>query len=100
MPAAPAMMAPQGSAPDQGAPSAAKLVTDINSGLMQLMDLVQKTPSISDQEKQALGEIIQHYQDFVQQLAQGPQAEPDADEAQPGGSVSPEAGANPNARPM
>jgi hypothetical protein len=82
--------------------SPADLVSGINSDLNSLMQLLASAKGVvSDQEKQALGAIIQSYQQFVEGLSspQGEQQAP-AQAPAPQATVSPEAGANPNARPM
>jgi hypothetical protein len=90
--------APQGDQP-QGSGGAAQIVSGIHTQLMALMDMLDKSPSIGDESKQALGEIIAQYQSFVKNdLGSAPGQKPPA-APQPAVS-SPEAGANPNARPM
>lgn len=107
--------APQGApAPGPGAPDAAakpapggapqggaaQLVSGIHTQLMQLMDLASKSPAIAPEEKQELGSIITQYQDFVQNvLGSAPGAKPAPKAPQAPGSVPPEAGASPNAKP-
>jgi hypothetical protein len=77
-----------------------ELVSGIHTQLMALMDLMDKTESVTPEDKQALASIISQYQNFVSQnLGDGAQSAPQ-EPASARGNVSPEAGANPNARPM
>lgn len=95
--------APQGAPTGPAAPKeggAANLVTDINSNLMKLMEMVQSTPAVSPEEKQQLGSIITEYQAFVQGLGEAPGAKKPQAAPQAPSSVPVEAGANPNARPL
>jgi hypothetical protein len=83
-----------------GGGGAAQLVSGVHTQLMALMDMLDKSPSVGPEDKEALGQIISQYQSFVQNnLGSAPGQKPQAGPPQPG-STSPEAGANPNARPM
>lgn len=106
------MPQPQGAPPAQGSPDpsqqgqgpgkASQLVASIHDGLMQLMDMVNKA-GIKPAEA-ALAKLIQGFESLVENElgSGGEQEQPGApDESQqPPGSASPEAGGNPNARPM
>jgi hypothetical protein len=66
---------------------ASKLVADVHSGMMKLMDMMAgKMP----EEEQKLGAIVQAFQGFVDGLGQAPGASQGP--AQPG-TTTPEAGA-------
>jgi hypothetical protein len=90
--AAPAQEAPKKNPKD--------LVVGINSDLMQLVDMLSSNPA-TKAEAQEGAQIVQAYQSLVEKLGQAP-GQQAPEEAGPKGPapVSPEAGANPNARPM
>lgn len=75
-------------APEGGGGGASKIVADVHSGMMKLMDLMQGQ---MPQEAEALGGIVSQFQQFVDSLGQAPGAKPQGP-AQPG-TTSPEAGA-------
>lgn len=61
---------------EQGSPM--EVLQGIHQGLMILMDMMQKSKSVSDQDKQALMQIVQAFRSFAQSLGgqnQGRQAE-------------------------
>jgi len=83
----PAQPMPEGEKPQAG--GASKLVADVHSGMMKLMDLMQgKMP----EDEQKLAAIVQQFQGFVDGLGQAPGAAPQGQAAP--GTTSPEAGAS------
>lgn len=64
IPQAPQAAPPQ--APQGG--SATKIVTDINSGLEQLAQMIGGSDAVDDDDKAKLAAVIQGYQAFVQGL--------------------------------
>lgn len=104
----PAPMPPmaEGSAPAPEAEAAAPkkspkdLIVGINSDLMQLADMLGGNQATAEEAK-AMGGLVQQYQSIVESLGQAPGApKPQAPGASGPAPVAPEAGANPNARPM
>ena len=76
--------APQGPAPQQQREGgAAKLIADANSSLMQLMDLMDKSPAVDPADKQKLGAVIQGLHSFVDDMSQAPGAKKPAPAAPP-----------------
>lgn len=78
---------------------ASELVAEINDKMMMLMDLMDQSQAVDDEDKQALAALIQGYQSFVQNnLAAAPgQKQPQAKPAP--GPTSMEAGVA-QAKPM
>lgn len=93
------MPAPQ-AAPGPQAPQKAPkdLVVGINSDMMQLQDMLSSSPATQDEAK-AMAGLVSQYQALVESLGQAPGA-PKPEAPAPQGALPPEAGANPNARPM
>ncbi len=85
-------------APQQGK-GASQIVTAVHTGLMQLMDLMQKNPALAEEAK-ALGAVVSGFQQVIESLGQAPGAQPAGAPPEAGGPGAPEAGGNPNARPM
>lgn len=94
--AGPMPSAPQGAAPKapQAGGSATDLVANIHSEMTKLMDIMQATPAVGDDDKAKLASVIQGYQQFVQGLSEAPgAAKPAAPQAPaPTGPMPMEAG--------
>jgi hypothetical protein len=79
-------------ADDSGAGSASQVVVEVQQGLSQLMDLMDKSQIVSPEEKAQFGQIMGAYQDFVHNvLGAAPGGKPQAAPA-PKGQVPMEAG--------
>jgi len=97
-------MAPQGApdqAPNEGAAQgggASQLIQDIHSGMQKFGSLLEKSGAVGPDKLKAVAALIGQFEDLIESLdGGGDQAtRPEA----PGAVSSPEAGGNPNARPM
>ena len=94
---------PQAPAAEAAAPQAGgatQLVTDVHSGLMKLIDLMEQSPQVgSPEDKQKLGQVAQLFQSWVDDMGTAPgAAKPEA--PMPQGNVSPEAGLKPVRRAL
>jgi hypothetical protein len=87
---------PQPKEPEAG--GARELVSGIHSGMVQFMDLLDKTPQIAPEEKQRLGSLIQGFQELVESLGQPPGPPAQKPQAAPTGAAPMEAGMS-NAKP-
>jgi len=95
----PAPAPEQGGGAEAAAGKASKLVADIHSQMLQLMEIMEGSPAVSPEEKEEFASVIQGYQNFVENvLASGPGQKKKAPEAPVKGTVAPEAGAA-DARP-
>lgn len=81
----------------QGAPQpggASTLVADIHSKMAELMDMLDSSGAGGEEDKQALSQIIQAYQTFVEQNLGSAPGQPPQGAPAPAGGVAPmEAGA-------
>lgn len=75
----PAPMASPQAAPEEqsaGPGPATQLIANIHSELTKLMDILDKSEAVTDQDKQGLSQIISAYQGFVEGLGSEQQAPP------------------------
>lgn len=76
-----------------------ELVFDIQKQMVALLSVIDKSQAVDPQSKAELAQIIQQYRAFVKEKLGAPQGQGEQG-PEPQQSLPPEAGANPNARPM
>lgn len=81
-------------APQDGGGGPAKLISDIQDGMKKLGSLLEQSGAAEPEELQEYSQLIQGFESFIENLMSG-----GGQKAAPATS-SPEAGGNPNARPM
>lgn len=92
--------APEEQAPDQGGGGAAsQLITGIQSDMKKLGSVLEKSGAVGPDDLQSYSSLIQGFESFIEKIAGGGE-ESAAAGPQAQSVSSPEAGSNPNARPM
>lgn len=93
------MPAQEAPAPEAGGGGLPDLVFDIQKQLVALLGVLDKSGAVDPGSKAELASIIQSYRAFVKEKLGAPQGQPEGEPSAPQ-NMAPEAGANPNARPM
>lgn len=93
---------PEQGAPDEQAPAqdgggAAALISTLQSDMKKLGALLEKSGVGGDEAMQEYAALISAFEGFIEKLMSG---EEEPAKPEPTGAGAPEAGGNPNARPM
>ena len=99
MPPEGAPVQPEAQAEGGGGGAATQLITGIQSGMKKLGGLLEKSGVGSPEQMEAYSALIAQYEQLMESIVGGGGAEQGAKPA-PAATSTPEAGSNPNARPM